>query len=203
MPPKNKGLSANQKRDRIMKIFTERKEVFSYPQLEKEADKVGIRRDNLKEILESLLSDNLVETENLGTSKCYWSLPSQALIRLQQKCAEYTEKIDQERQKEIEIEAQFESMKEGRENCQQRTDLENEINQYRQQYQVLLKNFELKQKNDPERLQKLKKDTVNLRYDANSWTDDIIQLSFYLKSQAGMSSEQLDQLGIPADIDNI
>lgn len=31
MPPKNKGLSAKEKRDRIMKIFTERKEVFSYP----------------------------------------------------------------------------------------------------------------------------------------------------------------------------
>lgn len=73
--------------------------MFSYPQIEKEAEKVGIRRDVVKEILESLISDNLVETDNMGTSKCYWSLPSQALLRLQQKCQEYSEKIEMGRQK--------------------------------------------------------------------------------------------------------
>ena len=76
MPPKGKGLSYNEKRERLLRIFNDRKEVFSYPQIEKEGEKVGIRRDTIKEVLESLVSDTLVDVDTLGTSKCYWSLPS-------------------------------------------------------------------------------------------------------------------------------
>ena len=31
MPPKGKGLSFNQKRECLLRIFTERKDVFNYP----------------------------------------------------------------------------------------------------------------------------------------------------------------------------
>jgi hypothetical protein len=33
-------------------------------------------RDTIKEVLESLVSDTLVDCDTLGASKCYWSLPS-------------------------------------------------------------------------------------------------------------------------------
>lgn len=82
MPPKHKGVSLQEKRDRILKIFTEKKEVFSLGQIEKEAEKAGIRRDQVKDLLEALVSDTLVEVDTIGNSKVYWSLPSQTYIRI-------------------------------------------------------------------------------------------------------------------------
>jgi hypothetical protein len=42
MPPKGKGMTMNQKRERLLRIFHEKKEVYSYPQIEKEGEKAGI-----------------------------------------------------------------------------------------------------------------------------------------------------------------
>jgi hypothetical protein len=46
-------------------------------------------------------------------------------------------------------------------------------------------------------------DTNKQKFLANQWTDFIIQLSYYLKNQAGMSPAQFEELGIPEEIDNI
>ncbi|TNM85749.1 hypothetical protein fugu_008020 [Takifugu bimaculatus] len=77
---KKKGLSLEEKRTRMMEIFFETKDVFQLKDIEKIAPKTkGISPMTVKEVLQSLVDDNMVDCERVGTSNYYWAFPSKAL----------------------------------------------------------------------------------------------------------------------------
>uniref|UniRef100_A0A8I3X3I5 Mnd1 HTH domain-containing protein n=1 Tax=Callithrix jacchus TaxID=9483 RepID=A0A8I3X3I5_CALJA len=77
---KKKGLSAKEKRTRMMQIFFETKDVFQLKDLEKIAPKEkGVTSMSVKEVLQSLVDDGMADCERVGTSNYYWALPSKAL----------------------------------------------------------------------------------------------------------------------------
>ncbi|XP_061048492.1 tripartite motif-containing protein 2 isoform X3 [Eubalaena glacialis] len=77
---KKKGLSAEEKRARMMEIFFETKDVFQLKDMEKIAPKEkGITAMSVKEVLQSLVDDGMVDCERIGTSNYYWAFPSKAL----------------------------------------------------------------------------------------------------------------------------
>ncbi len=73
---KRRGLSLDEKRDRLLNIFHENKVVFNFKELEKLAPKKGIVLQTVKEVLDALLADNLVETDSIGAGRFFWSFPS-------------------------------------------------------------------------------------------------------------------------------
>ncbi|XP_028519506.1 meiotic nuclear division protein 1 homolog [Exaiptasia diaphana] len=77
---KKKGLSFEEKRHRLQQLFFEKKDFFQLKELEKIAPKEkGITSMSVKEVLQSLVDDNLVDTEKIGTSVYFWSYPSKAM----------------------------------------------------------------------------------------------------------------------------
>ncbi|KAG7276809.1 hypothetical protein CRUP_008759 [Coryphaenoides rupestris] len=77
---KKKGLSLEEKRSRMMEIFFETKDVFQLKDIEKIAPKTkGITPMSVKDVLQSLVDDNMVDSERVGTSNYYWAFPSKAL----------------------------------------------------------------------------------------------------------------------------
>ncbi|KAM3140919.1 hypothetical protein pb186bvf_006930 [Paramecium bursaria] len=200
MPPKHKGVSLQEKRDRILRIFTEKKEVFSLGQIEKEAEKAGIRRDQVKDLLEALVSDTLVEVDTIGTSKVYWSLPSQTLIKVQQRCQYLDEQIELGKQQLIDLKQQEESSSIDRQPCKERVDLENNIYQLKIKTDKLEQEIKKLERFDPERIQKLEKEMVTLNTQALQSQEDIFQLVYYLKTQGAFTDSQLLDLGIPKQL---
>jgi hypothetical protein len=73
---KGKGISFEEKRKRMMEIFKAEPYFFHLKDIEKAAVKRGIVYQAIKEVLESLVGDSLVEVEKIGSSNFYWSLPS-------------------------------------------------------------------------------------------------------------------------------
>ena len=81
---KKKGLSIDEKRKRMLDIFYDSKEVFLLKDLEKIAPKTkGIIVQSVKDVVQSLVDDNLVETDKIGTSVYFWAFPSKALTQRQ------------------------------------------------------------------------------------------------------------------------
>ncbi|KAF7244191.1 hypothetical protein EYD10_09602 [Varanus komodoensis] len=77
---KKRGLSVEEKRTRMMEIFFETKDVFQLKDIEKIAPKEkGITAMSVKEILQSLVDDGMVDTDRIGTSNYFWAFPSKAL----------------------------------------------------------------------------------------------------------------------------
>ena len=73
---KGKGLSFEDKRKRMLEIFKEFPYFFHLKDIEKLGVKKGIIYQAIKDVLDSLVNDNLVECDKIGSSNFYWSLPS-------------------------------------------------------------------------------------------------------------------------------
>ncbi|KAI0305704.1 meiotic nuclear division protein 1 [Multifurca ochricompacta] len=73
-----RGLSADEKRVKLLEIFHDTKDFFQLKELEKLGPKMkGIVSQSVKEVLQSLVDDNLVQTDKIGSSNFFWSFPSQ------------------------------------------------------------------------------------------------------------------------------
>lgn len=55
-----KGLSLEQKREKILQIFLESDNVYQLKEIEKEGPKRGVTAQSIKEVVQSLVDDNLV-----------------------------------------------------------------------------------------------------------------------------------------------
>ncbi|XP_070361036.1 meiotic nuclear division protein 1 homolog isoform X5 [Equus asinus] len=112
---KKKGLSAEEKRARMMEIFFETKDVFQLKDMEKIAPKEkGITAMSVKEILQSLVDDGMVDCERIGTSNYYWAFPSKALHARKRKLEVLESQLSEGNQKRTNLQKSIEKAKIGR-----------------------------------------------------------------------------------------
>lgn len=73
---KRKGVSAEEKKTRMLQLFYEKKEFFQLKELEKIAPKEkGIIVNSVKDVVQSLVDEGLIDTDRIGTSVYYWAFP--------------------------------------------------------------------------------------------------------------------------------
>lgn len=90
---RKKPMSANLKKEKMLSIFHEKKEIFNLKEIEKFSVKAGIVLQSVKDILMDLISDNLVDSDKIGAANFYWSLPSKTYQTLITKNKELETKI--------------------------------------------------------------------------------------------------------------
>lgn len=96
---KKRGLSLEDKRKGMMEIFYEKKDFFQLKELEKIAPKEkGIVQGSVKDVVQSLVDDGMIDTDKIGTSIYFWAYPSKAANTKKQKLAQL-QKRSQELQK--------------------------------------------------------------------------------------------------------
>lgn len=76
-----KGLSVEEKRSRLLEIFYETKDFFMLKEVEKMGSKKGVVLMSVKDVLQSLVDDDLVRQEKIGQSNFFWSFPSQRVVQ--------------------------------------------------------------------------------------------------------------------------
>jgi hypothetical protein len=63
----------------MLEIFYEKQDFFQLKELEKMGPKLkGIISQSVKDVVQSLVDDNLVTCEKIGTSNYFWAFPSAA-----------------------------------------------------------------------------------------------------------------------------
>lgn len=73
---KRKRVTADEKRSRMLDYFHEKKEFFTLKELETCVPKdCGIVQQAVKDVLQGLVDDGLVQTDKIGTNVCFWSFP--------------------------------------------------------------------------------------------------------------------------------
>lgn len=86
---KRRGLSLEDKRKGMMEIFYESKDFFQLKELEKIAPKEkGIVQGSVKDVVQSLVDDGMIDTDKIGTSIYFWAFPSKAANTKKQKLAQ-------------------------------------------------------------------------------------------------------------------
>jgi len=95
---KKRGVSLEEKRTRIQGIFFERPEVFTLKEIENIGSKEkGVVAQSIKDVLQGLVDDSLVETDKIGAGNFFWALPSSAGQARRTKINALKRKVDEAR----------------------------------------------------------------------------------------------------------
>lgn len=202
---KKKGVSAEEKRIRMLDIFYDKKDVFQLKELEKIAPKEkGIVVQSVKDVVQSLVDDGLVDTEKIGTSIYFWAFPSKAANNRKRRISELNNKVNEARKKAKKLEEQVADAQSGREDSAKRNEVLKELADNKIILKDLKSRIEKFKDCDPEVLEQVKKQTVAYKEAANRWTDNIFAIKSWCKNKFFIEESTLNkQFEIPEDLDYI
>ncbi|EGR29606.1 hypothetical protein IMG5_152360 [Ichthyophthirius multifiliis] len=201
---RKQNLTFEQKREKMLNIFHQKEQANKKNSIHIKITKKNIVLQAVKDVLVSLMSDGLVDSDKIGSSNFYWSLPSQTYVVLQQRLKEIEQKTKESIQKKEELENQFEEAIKGKGVSEERNERLQKLKEIQENYKKKLEKLEKYQRFDPERINQLKKDVNLIKQKANLWTDNIFAVKQYVQKQFNISEQEIEQfLNIPADIDNI
>ncbi|KAI3967674.1 hypothetical protein MKX01_039584 [Papaver californicum] len=73
---KKRGLSLEEKREKMLQIFYDSQDFYLLKELEKLGPKKGVKSQSVKDVIQSLVDDDLVLKDKIRSSIYFWSLPS-------------------------------------------------------------------------------------------------------------------------------
>lgn len=198
-------MSFDEKRNRMMEIFFETKDVFQLKDLEKIAPKEkGITPMSVKEVLQSLVDDALVDSDRIGTSNYFWAFPSKALHIRNQKLETLGIQLREATERKQSVCQNIEKVNVGRQNTENRAKLSKELEELRKEKIQLKAEVEKYQECDPEVVEEIRKLNKIARDAANRWTDNVFTVKSWAKKKFGFENKQIDKtFGIPEDFDYI
>uniref|UniRef100_A0A665W828 Meiotic nuclear division protein 1 homolog n=1 Tax=Echeneis naucrates TaxID=173247 RepID=A0A665W828_ECHNA len=192
-----------EKRTRMMEIFFESKDVFQLKDIEKIAPKTkGIAPMTVKEVLQSLVDDNMVDCERVGTSNYYWAFPSKALNARKNKLEELQKQISEANQRKMSLQTLVEKAKVGRHNTDERSSLLKELQALREEQTQLQAELEKYRECDPEVIEEMRKSNVVAKEAVSRWTDNIFAIKSWTKKKFAFDDCRINKaFGIPEDFD--
>lgn len=178
---KKRGLSLEDKRNLIMKLFKDDPSFFHIKDIEKHAAKCKINTMLVKDIINGLIGDGLVESDKVGSSNYFWSLPTRVFQARKAMVAKLDETKNHQSEEIISIEEKINQAQDSRQDSQERKDnlkkYKNLISQ-NNECESIIKDFEMR---DPERYNKLIKEAKVLNDLYDLWTDNTLCISQWLK----------------------
>ncbi|KAL6764781.1 putative MND1 domain-containing protein [Haematococcus lacustris] len=189
---KRKGLSAEEKRDKLLEVFHESADVFVLKDIEKAAVKKGINSQLVKDLLKSLTDDDLVRVEKIGASNFYWSFPSDASVKVINELSKAESELEAVRKRKREVAASLEQEKKGRQDTAARAQQMAQLAQLKQQVAEAQAELDKYKDNDPETVEAMRTGAVAARDAANRWLDNIHCLMSWSKKQFQGQEESLN-----------
>eukprot|EP01138_Halocafeteria_seosinensis_P010500 gb/GECG01010720.1/.p1 GENE.gb/GECG01010720.1/~~gb/GECG01010720.1/.p1 ORF type:complete len:206 (+),score=48.34 gb/GECG01010720.1/:1-618(+) len=204
MSKRKKGMTLEEKRQTMMSIFHETKEPFNLKELEKWGGKRGVVTQTVKEVVQSLVDDNMVELEKIGTQNIFWSFPSKTYRQLQTRAEGMKTQLEEDRKAIEQLKKQVEEQRVGKEESEERSKLLKEYEELVAKEKELTQKIDVMKDNDPDVLNDLRNKVDQARQAANRWTDNVWQFKTYLTHKMAVAPDQVDQaMGLPDDFDYV
>ncbi|XP_063610805.1 meiotic nuclear division protein 1 homolog [Penaeus indicus] len=202
---RRKGLSHEEKRNKMMELFYEKQDFFQLKELEKLGPKEkGVISQAVKDVVQSLVDDGMVDTEKIGTSVYFWAFPSKATSIRKRKIDDLSSR-EQELNKRLKTsQAKMEQAKIGREEGEGREELLEKLAELESTRDELLNSLQKYRDCDPDVLNQVKEETQIAQVAVNRWTDNIFAIKSWCKTKFFIEEGTLNkQFGIPEELDYI
>ncbi|XP_023189956.1 meiotic nuclear division protein 1 homolog isoform X5 [Xiphophorus maculatus] len=179
------------------------KDVFQLKDIEKIAPKSkGIAPMTVKEVLQSLVDDNMVDCERIGTSNYYWAFPSKALHARKHKLEELKKQASDAKQRKVSVEKTVEKSKVGREGTKERSSLLKQLQSLREERTNLQAELEKYRECDPDVIKAMRKSNVVAKEAVSRWTDNVFAIKSWTKKKFSFDDSRINKaFGIPEDFD--
>lgn len=194
-----------EKREQILKIFYESQDFFLLRELEKLGPKKGVISQSVKDVVQSLVDDDLVLKDKIGSSVYFWSLPSCAGNQLRNTHSKLESDLASSKKRYAELVEQRDSLKKGREESDEREVALEGLKSIELKHGVLRDEMGMYADNDPATLEAMKNAIEISHSAANRWTENIFTLQQWCSSNFPEAKEQLEhmykEVGIMDDFD--
>lgn len=202
---KKRGLSLDEKREKMLQIFYESQDFYLLKELEKLGPKKGVISQSVKDVLQSLVDDDLVLKDKIGSSIYFWSLPSTAGNQLRNVSRKLESDLQTSKKRCAELGEQCNALKKGREESDEREVALSELKSVELKHNALKDELAQYADNDPAAFETMKK-AIEVAYSAaNRWTDNIFTLRQWCSNNFPQAKEQLEHMyqetGITDDFD--
>lgn len=187
----------------MMEIFFETKDVFQLKDIEKIAPKTkGITPMSVKDVLQSLVDDNMVDSERVGTSNYYWAFPSKALHARKRRLDELDTQHSEAKQRKETLLHAVEKAKVGRQETEERDALLKQLRELREERAQLKAELDKYSECDPEVIEELKRSNIRAKEAVSRWTDNVFAIKSWAKRKFSFDDNRIDKaFGIPEDFD--
>ncbi|KAF9531619.1 meiotic nuclear division protein 1 [Crepidotus variabilis] len=195
-----RGLSAEEKRVKLLEIFHESRDFYQLKELEKLGPKLkGIVSQSVKEVLQSLVDDGLVQADKIGASNFFWSFPSQQGVFIQRKLT-VAQEANQSLQKQIaELEAAINTEKADR-----RTEALKSLTTLKKDLSTLEAELNAYGDSNPAKVEEAKRAAFLAKEATYRWTDNYGVLLSHFTRQNGASPDEIRQyLGVGEDYEDL
>ncbi|WWD09180.1 hypothetical protein V865_007302 [Kwoniella europaea PYCC6329] len=194
-----RGLSMEEKKTKMLEIFHETAEFYSLKELEKIAPMV----QSVKEVLDDIVSDGLVQMDKIGTGNYFWSLPSAAGATKQALSSKNQKELESLNAKIEEVNADIEEAEKGREDTPERRRLLSSLSSLQETSSSLKDELSAFGAADPIKYEKKAQAIQVCKNAAVQWTDNTMTLLSYI-SGLGSDIEQVKaQLGIDDEWEDV
>ncbi|XP_022144945.1 meiotic nuclear division protein 1 homolog isoform X2 [Momordica charantia] len=202
---KKRGLSLEEKREKMLQIFYDSQDFFLLKELEKLGPRKGVISQSVKDVVQSLVDDDLVFKEKIGTSVYFWSLPSCAGNQLRNVYRKLESDLQTGKNRLEELTEQCDALKKGREESEERKEALAELKAIELKYNELKVEMVQYADNDPAAFEAMKNAIEDAHAAANRWTDNIFTLRQWCSNNFPQAKEQLEnmykEVGITDDFD--
>lgn len=202
---KKRGLSLEEKREKMLQIFYESQDFFLLKELEKMGPKKGVISQSVKDVVQSLVDDDLVSKDKIGTSVYFWSLPSCAGNQLRNVHQKLDSELQNSGTRHAQLVEQCEALKKGREESDEREAALADLKAIQLKHNELKNELEKYRDNDPAAFEAMKEAIEVAHTAANRWTDNIFSLKQWCSNNFPQAKEQLQnmyqEIGITDEFD--
>ncbi|KAF9012313.1 meiotic nuclear division protein 1 [Cyathus striatus] len=202
-----RGLSLEEKRVKLLEIFHETKDFYQLRELEKLGPKMkGIVSQSVKEVLQSLVNDGLVQSDKIGSSNFFWSFPSQRGSLVQYKL---TEMRDTQRGLELQLQELNEmtsSERVARPESDKRSLSLAELSDLRKKLSNLQEELDEYSDSDPEKVKEIQRAVFLAKEAAIRWTGEYnysLLLTYFSRQTGTEQAEIRKYLGVEDDYEDI
>nr|CDS32971.1 meiotic nuclear division protein 1 [Hymenolepis microstoma] len=198
---RKRGLSLDEKREKMIEFFYEKKDFYTLKELERLCHKEkGIPSMTVKDVLMSLVFDGLVDSDKIGTSTYFWAFPSKAGQNRRKKIDVLQAEASQLESRYCELEDALTKARTSKKDTAERQQAISSLSSNQLILEKLKVDFSNLQHYHPSRLEKLKSQSDSAIDSANRWTG----ISPWIKNKFGVDESLLrKQFQIPENFDYI
>ncbi|KAM0755889.1 meiotic nuclear division protein 1 [Meredithblackwellia eburnea MCA 4105] len=201
-----KGLSAEEKRTRMLDLLHETKEFYKLQELEKIAPKAkGITQMSVKDVLTELVNDNLIRFEKVGIQNFYWSFPSEAGTALSNKKMALVAAVDKLKGERDTLMLSVQEEALAREDSPERAQLLQKYHEAMEKVSELGRQSSKFVDCDPVLFTKKTALVEEMKMLALAWTDNVSAALCYVRDHQGEEARDYlkESIGIPDDFEDL
>ncbi|KAJ2546942.1 Meiotic nuclear division protein 1 [Coemansia sp. RSA 1933] len=189
----------------MLEIFHETQTPYLLKELEKIGPKQkGIVSQSVKDVVQSLVDDNMCYCEKIGTSNYFWAFPSEAAVKRANKTKDLEAQVVQLESKKADLEASIAQAQFGREQTDERKALIEELAELEAKASAQEAELQQFRECDPVLMKQKKEHAKAAQEAANRWTDNIFIMQSWTRDKFNMETENFNKFfDVPNDLDNV